>query len=177
MPGTTEDSRLAIKALRRNGARQRWTIGFRVLDGEQTGRVHRIRNLDVYTISPAIDEVKAVGHAASYRSAAVEIKATDAAPYRPVVRGPPRWAGCPRRTARPVRGVREGRRCGQPLHRRKGRICADCVEVVGHVLDDLGALDATPDEVYEQAQRDEQVAHADIDGTVRPGPRDRRWRP
>jgi len=51
------------------------------------------------------------------------------------------------------------------------------VEVVGHVLDDLGALDATPDEVYEQAQRDEQVAHADIDGTVRPGPRDRRWRP
>jgi len=67
-----------------------------VLDGEQTGRVHRIRNLDVYTISPAIDEVKAVGHAASYRSAAVEIKATDAAPYRPVVRGPSvGWVAAP----------------------------------------------------------------------------------
>jgi len=176
MPSTTEDSTLAVKALRRNGARQRWTIGFRVLDGEQTDRLRRIRRLDVFTISPVVDDVKAAGRAPS-RQPGVEIKSTDAAPSRPRVRGPLGGLG-----GRAVRldlcGV-----CGKAagLSSRstvgRGRICDACVDSVGHILDDPDAFDPTPEQVYDQVLRDEQAWHTDPHGEIQLGPCDRRWRP
>jgi hypothetical protein len=45
------------------------------LDGEQTGRVRRIRKLDTYTISPVVDETKAAS--VPWRHPAIEVKATD----------------------------------------------------------------------------------------------------
>jgi len=176
MPGTTEDSRLAIKSIRRNGARQRWTIGFRVLDGEQTGRLRRIRRLDVFTISPVVDEVKAAGRAPS-RQPGVEIKSTDTDPSRPGVRGPLGGLG-----GRAVRlelcGVC-GKAAGLPGRSTvgRGRICDACVDLVDPILDDPDAFDPTPQTIYDEAIRNEQVWGADAHGGLSSGPRDRRWRP
>lgn len=177
MPGITADSVLAVKALRRNGVRQRWTIGFRVLDGEQNRRVRRIRNLDVFTISPALDnEVTAAGPVPS-RQPGIEVKVADARPYRPRVRGPHGGLGSHVATLVPCEVC--GKAAGVASRSTVGRglICDSCVDSVGHVLDYLDALDSTPQVIYEDALRDERVMHTDPHGEIWPGTRDRRWQP
>lgn len=177
MPGTTDDSRLAIKSIRRNGASQRWTVGFRVIDGEQTGRLRRIRRLDLFTISPVVNEVKRAGARPPSRQPGVEVKSTDADPSRPRVRGPLGGLG-----GRAVRLEQCGV-CGKAagLSGRstvgKGRICDACVDSVGHILDDPDAFDPSPQAIYDDAIKDEKVWSADVHGEMSPGPSDRRWRP
>jgi len=55
----TADGRLAADSVRRRGARQHYSVGYRVLDAEHKAGVRLIRVLDVYTISPRLERPEA----------------------------------------------------------------------------------------------------------------------
>lgn len=175
MPGTTRDSALAVKGLRRNGPRQRWQIGFRVLDGVQRGRLRRIRRLDNYSLSPHLGEVKAAGYRRQPGAPAMEVRTIRSGASLPLPTGS-RWALVCDLCGQPAAMT------SAPLRPDARLICRGCLDEVDRFtdpfaapdLDDPQAPDPGPVAAYETALSDETDFDTNAFGEIRPGRRTRR---
>ena len=152
----TADGRLAADSVRRRGARQHYSVGYRVLDAEHKAGVRLIRVLDVYTISPRLERPEAFRRKAA-PTPGLEVKyGAGTALARPRHRsGQPtvvtRCAACGRPTAAVVPGLRSGEEL----------ICAACVQQAGDVTAEPGAVTGTavlrPDDLIESYELREDI--------------------
>lgn len=177
MPSTTRDSALAVKAVRANGARQRWGFGFKVLKAQVRGGIRRIADLEIYSLSPHLLG-EAEGKAAT--ASGLEFKVADAAPTSVRMATDGRWVlKCS------LCGLPSGL-ADRPLPRDARFVCATCADAAGRLVDPLGEPDiddaTVPDPglltVADQAMAAEIELDANADGTlVRARHGERAWRP
>ncbi|GAA1380725.1 hypothetical protein GCM10009613_05510 [Pseudonocardia kongjuensis] len=187
MPGTTANSKLAVKAARAAGPRSAWSFGFKVIDGSFANGARRIRRPSVYTICPpATDtEVKA---AAPY---GLEVKGMTSRTIYPVFCG--RCQVGKMRTDRPLIGDQpfECEQCARedalndpwaddqdtPDAVARGRNRRGVLTPAQlRELDELTRI--TSEDAYGEAVDDEVEHDVDADGTLGRARPDRdRWRP